>query len=449
MKSGLFDSIQLPRVISVLVASLSVAGASRAQAQCPGHWVPEFGVGISGNVYALEVLPGGNLVAGGNFAVAGSVGTSYVATWDGTSWSRMASPGFGNPVLALAVLGNGDLIAGGSLLIINTGTGAGDFIARWNGASWSPLGQGVNNIVRALSLGPDGQLLVGGMFDSAGGQDAFSIASWSSVNWSTLGTGTEHNGGDSGYVFAIATMHNGDIVAGGAFAVAGGIQTGPIARWDGASWSALDTGVIGITGPGTVYALAVLPNGDLVAGGSFATAGTVPASNIARWDGANWSALGAGVSGGSGTTSVNALAVMPDGDLIVGGSFTSAGDVSANGIARWDGTAWSTLGTVTSFVRALAVMPNGDLVAGGWFTMASGAPAVNLARWTTACNPYCDADFNHDGDSGTDADIEAFFACIAGSCCATCGSADFNGDGDAATDADIEAFFRVLGGGPC
>jgi hypothetical protein len=59
------------------------------------------------------------------------------------------------------------------------------------------------------------------------------------------------------------------------------------------------------------------------------------------------------------------------------------------------------------------------------------------------------ADFNHDGDAGTDADIEAFFACLAGNCCGTCGSADFNGDGDAGTDADIEAFFRVLAGGAC
>jgi hypothetical protein len=61
------------------------------------------------------------------------------------------------------------------------------------------------------------------------------------------------------------------------------------------------------------------------------------------------------------------------------------------------------------------------------------------------------ADFNCDGDVATDADIEAFFACIAGNCpAAPCPSnADFNGDGDAATDADIEAFFRVLAGGTC
>jgi endonuclease/exonuclease/phosphatase family metal-dependent hydrolase len=59
------------------------------------------------------------------------------------------------------------------------------------------------------------------------------------------------------------------------------------------------------------------------------------------------------------------------------------------------------------------------------------------------------ADFNHDGDIGTDADIDAFFACLSGSCCAACDTPDFNGDGDIGTDADIEAFFRVLGGGTC
>jgi hypothetical protein len=59
------------------------------------------------------------------------------------------------------------------------------------------------------------------------------------------------------------------------------------------------------------------------------------------------------------------------------------------------------------------------------------------------------ADFNGDGDEGTDADIAAFFACISGQCCPTCGGPDFNGDCDPATDADIVAFFHALGGGSC
>jgi hypothetical protein len=50
---------------------------------------------------------------------------------------------------------------------------------------------------------------------------------------------------------------------------------------------------------------------------------------------------------------------------------------------------------------------------------------------------------------GRDLDIESFFACLAGNCCATCGSADFNADGHVGTDLDIESFFRVLAGGAC
>ncbi len=78
-------------------------------------------------------------------------------------------------------------------------------------------------------------------------------------------------------------------------------------------------------------------------------------------------------------------------------------------------------------------------------TNGCGSTASNVAVLGLTCS----ADFNGDGDVGTDADIAAFFACLAGSCCPTCGSADFNGDGDIGTDVDIESFFRVLGGSPC
>jgi hypothetical protein len=74
---------------------------------------------------------------------------------------------------------------------------------------------------------------------------------------------------------------------------------------------------------------------------------------------------------------------------------------------------------------------------------------LTLLVLTGGNQPCWTIDFNGDGDYGTDQDIEAFFACIAGNCCAACGSADFNGDGDFGTDQDIEAFFRLLAGAPC
>ena len=68
---------------------------------------------------------------------------------------------------------------------------------------------------------------------------------------------------------------------------------------------------------------------------------------------------------------VRALAYAPDGVLYAGGSFTTAGGVFANRLARWNGTAWQTVGTgVDGTVRALAFTPGGSLYIGGEFLRA-------------------------------------------------------------------------------
>lgn len=76
---------------------------------------------------------------------------------------------------------------------------------------------------------------------------------------------------------------------------------------------------------------------------------------------------------------------------------------------------------------------------------------LGVARgWIAYLSPPClSSDYDHDGDLGTDSDIEAFFACLAGSCCSTCYTADLNGDGRPAGDTDIESFFRTLAGNGC
>jgi hypothetical protein len=163
------------------------------------------------------------------------------------------------------------------------------------------------------------------------------------------------------------------LVLGGEFTLAGGTAVQNIAAHDAATdtWSTLGSGMLG----GWINALTVMPNGDLVAAGAFPTAGGVPAVSIARWNGTAWSPLGAGVNG-----EVRALTVLANGDLVAGGHFQSAGGVSANGIAKWDGATWSPLGgSVVGSAYALATMPNGDLVAGGTFAVAGGVPANNVA----------------------------------------------------------------------
>jgi len=139
-------------------------------------------------------------------------------------------------------------------------------------------------------------------------------------------------------------VSGGDIYVGGAFATAGGSTANNIAKWNGSSWSTLGSGVKDrrgvVTWEPVVFALAVSGT-DLYAGGWFTTAGETAATNVAKWDGSRWTALGSGSGMNSG---VGALAFSGN-DLYVGGSFTTAGNAAANGIAKWNGTNWSALGS--------------------------------------------------------------------------------------------------------
>ena len=151
-----------------------------------------------------------------------------------------------------------------------------------------------------------------------------------------------------------------------------------IARWNGTAWSALG---VGLDGP--VQAIAI-HGSDVYVGGAFQHAGGLTANGIARWDADTgaWSSLAGGFFNGD----VSAIAVDSSGVVYAGGSFTSVYGTGATvrNIARWDGSAWSALGSgaavgVDGRVTALAVA-GADLYAGGAFTTAGAAAAAHVAR---------------------------------------------------------------------
>jgi hypothetical protein len=128
----------------------------------------------------------------------------------------------------------------------------------------------------------------------------------------------------------------------------------------------------------------VVSGSNLYVGGEFTTAGGLVANGIAKWNGSDWSTLGSGMQGGFWSSpTVVALAVL-GGDLYAGGNFTSAGGSTANYIAKWNGSSWSELGSGLGFdpsaVYALAVSGN-DLYAGGDFSTAGGKVSAYIAKW--------------------------------------------------------------------
>jgi hypothetical protein len=225
-----------------------------------------------------------------------------------------------NSVSALAVLG-GTLYAGGGFTYTGDYATPLNHIAEWNGSNWSALGSGMGGInfpiVSALAVS-GGMLYAGGNFATADGTAATNIAQWNGSSWSALGSGI---GDIYPSVYALA-VSGGTLYAGGNFKTAGGNPASNIAQWNGSSWSALGSGLGDTVVSPCVQALAV-SGGALYAGGSFRTAGGVPANYIAQWNGSSWSALGSGM-GGSGFANVYALAVSGS-TLYAGGRFTTAG----------------------------------------------------------------------------------------------------------------------------
>ena len=303
--------------------------------------------------------------------LVGMACASPVLAQCGPQWSSVG-PAFNGAVLQLNVLPNGDVLAGG--FFTTAGGATVNRIARLSGGAWSALGSGLNNTLYAQTVTPGGDVIAGGQFTSAGGTPASFIARWNSSagTWSPLGSGMNT------WVQSTAIGPGGALIAGGDFTMAGGAPASHLARWDGVAWSPIISGMSGISGA-NAYKIAVMPGGDLVVGGLFDTAAGLPARYVIRWNGTTWSTLGTGLN-----SSVLSLYPLPNGDLLVGGHFTMAGGAPASHIARWNAASgtWSAIGAGTnSAVHAMALMPNGDLMVGGQFTSAGGTPAPYLARW--------------------------------------------------------------------
>ncbi len=361
------------------------------------NWISMGGIpGADSQVLALA-LAGSDVYVGGRFTNAGGVVANRIAKWNGSSWSALGS-GMITTVRALAVSGN-DLYVGGDFTTATNTDGVAvtvNRIAKWNGSSWSALGSGLNGAVYALAVSSS-DLYAGGVFTTAtnsGGVaiNTYRIAKWNGSSWSALGSGLNN------IVQAIAVSGS-DLYAGGGFTTAtnsGGVAltVNRIAKWDGSSWSALGAGM-----SASVITLVISGN-DLYVGGDFTTATNsdgvaVTANRIAKWDGSSWSALGSGLN-----SFVTAMAVSGN-DLYAGGYFTTATNnggvsVTVNYVAKWNGSSWSALGSGLNSVLSALAVSGSDLFAGGNFTAASGRAASRIAKWNGSSWSGLDSRLNNE-----------------------------------------------------
>lgn len=148
-------------------------------------WV-ELGGGLDGGVYDLELF-GDDLIACGSFDFSGPTVLNGVAKWDGANWLPLGEGLTGGTVIDLVVFNN-QLIAIGKF----TQSGAGNtncrYVAMWDGTSWNDLGGGLvggnNGALKAIVF--ENQLFIAGDFESAGGQLSKNIIKWTDNGWESL-----------------------------------------------------------------------------------------------------------------------------------------------------------------------------------------------------------------------------------------------------------------------
>lgn len=270
-------------------------------------------------------------------------------------------------------------------IVDNDGPGSVDF-------AFDPV-VGFDQTVFAVVQQTDGQLVAAGRFNTYNGQSRNKIArvDTSGVLDTNFNTGL----GADNSINALLLQPDGRFIIGGDFTSVGGLLRSRVARL--LANGSLDTSFsVGSGANGSVNALALQPDGKVIIGGGFTSYnGSVSNSTrIARLNtsGSLDTSFNTGTGGANGF--VQGITVYTNGTnlgkVLVVGSFTTFGGAPVNRIVRLnaDGTRDTTFtpGTgANSTVAAVSIQPDGKILIGGLFTSINGTPRSRVAR------------LNHDG----------------------------------------------------
>ncbi len=352
-----------------------------------------FAADVDGNVYVVATQPDGKLIVGGQFTTIASNNRSNLARLNADgSLDTSFNPSPNGPVRAALIQTDGRIVIGGDFTTLQPGTVTRNRIARLNpdgsiDATFNPnLGGALQPQVHALLLQPDGRIVAGGTFTTAGTTTRNRIARFNANG--TLDTAFDPNA--NGMVLTLAFHIGGKIVLGGGFTTlhpagdAGSSDRGRIARLNpnGTVDSEFNPNA-----NNAVTAMAVQRDGKIVFGGHFTTllppgSEVVNRTRLARLntDGSVDSEFYPSVNG-----AVAEIAIQPEGSILVGGSFTVGwGRGTASG-ARNNIARFATDGSLdldfnpncNAQVDAIAFQGDGRIILGGYFTRVQPPGVAN------------------------------------------------------------------------
>jgi hypothetical protein len=354
-------------------------------------WIPLYtrgkSAGVNTGVFGIAVTPH-ELLAAGAFTAAQITNVPYVGRYDGTNWFGF-SDAVNDVIKSVAVVGDDVYISGDFLFSTNNVPLY--HAARWTTNGWDSLaGAHFPKDTRLLAAG-NNLYLYGSYLNTEFPEPDRSFVRWDGTNLHHVlqypPTWT-YNVVEPRTGFSAVAASGSNLYVSGWFSFSDTTTNGePMLTCSNALY--FDGEYTRFMGSGlnsNALAIAVMGT-NVFFGGTFTLAGGVPVNGIARWDGANWWDVGGGVVG---RADIRALAVIGT-NLYAGGFFTNIGGVSAKGIARWDGTAWSPLGSglfngVNPAAATSFAVRGNDLYVAGALIEAGGKSSRQLARWNETRN---------------------------------------------------------------
>jgi uncharacterized delta-60 repeat protein len=345
------------------------------------------GSGADGAVRSVVVQADGKVLIGGEFATVDDTERNGIARLNADgSVDTSFDPGSGASALVydVAVQSDGKVLVGGGFTTFD-GLPR-NCIARLNAdgsldTGFDP-GTGANNWVDTVALQVDGKVLIGGLFAKFDGTGRNRIARLNADG--SLDTGFDPGTGASAVVNAVAVQDDGKVLVGGAFSTLDGVARARIARLN--AGGSLDAGFDpGAGANDTLWSVVLQADGKVLVGGDFTTVDGTGRNGIARLNGDG--SLDIGLDPGTGASNqVQAVVHQVDGKVLIGGYFTTVDGTSRNGIARLNAngsldTSFDPgTGADSAVVRAVAVQPDGKVLIAGNFTKVDGVTRNRIAR---------------------------------------------------------------------
>jgi uncharacterized delta-60 repeat protein len=348
-----------------------------------GSLDPSFnpGSGVDFAVSVVAIQQDGKVLLGGAFTqFDGMMRNRIVRLNTNGSLDAGFDPGQGpdDEVLAILPEAGGSYLVGGRFTTVGTETR--NFLARLNAGGTLDLTFSVDasRFVSSLVRQPDGKVIVAGGFTNLGGFQNRHVGRLNTNG--TVDMGFSADVGNN--VLTVGLQADGKLIVGGQFTSVSGMPRDRIARLNGDG--SLDNGYDPNADGDTVCAIVVQPDGRALVGGSFTGIAGGARNRIARLN--TDGSLDTGFNPGTGADAkITAVALQPDGKVIVGGQFTSFDGVARNSIARLNAngsldTSFDPGSGADGQVSALALQTDAKVVLGGAFANVAGTNRSGVAR---------------------------------------------------------------------